>query len=355
LFLMSTRATASAIFPVPIEDVWKVVRDFSAVPRHFAGVSDVAIIDGTPTTIGATRVIKWKTGEEVRQQLVELSELTRTITWETVQANFENDASSVTSTIRLHRITETKGTLVEWSAEYSADASPSFLAFEKRSFEDNLIEIRTKLTGIELPILYHIPEAPSTRVIWICAELGVPIRIKESTPSKSPQLRRSSGSISAVQGGLMTSFVEGDTTILESGAIVFYLLEKYDNLRKLSPPIGNSERAKFLSYFFNISSTLDNLVFDAYKMMYVEQRSAEDDDVQTKKEDWERLVNTDLIKQVKHNQFICGNTFSACDIMAGWTLYVANLLGWLDSTPELKQYLDRISKRPAFQKAFSPF
>jgi len=277
--------------------------------------------------------------------------------WELIESSHEHEVTAAVSKIKCSRISEQNHTLVEWSAEYSNDASSSFLAYEKRSFEENLVEIRSKLTGTQLPILYHVPEAPSTRVIWLCSELAIPIRIKEATPSPSPDLRRSSSSVPVDKGGLITSFVEGETVIYESGAIVFYLLEKYDHLKRLSPPIGTIDRATFLKFFFHISSTLDNIVFDAYKYTYVIDEEGINSElvVQNYKDQWDQHIVNEFLNIFKDQSFICGNIFSACDIMMGWTLFMANLLGWLDSYPILKAYLNRISKRSGFQKAFPSY
>ena len=65
---MSTRASASAVFPVAISDAWKVVREFDQVPARFGGVASVELEGGSATAVGVIRVVKWKTGEERRQQ-----------------------------------------------------------------------------------------------------------------------------------------------------------------------------------------------------------------------------------------------------------------------------------------------
>lgn len=101
--------------------VWKVVRDFAAVPTHFSGVKAVELEGGGPTSVGVVRVVKWATGEERRQQLIELSDQYRHITWETVGANHQTESSAQISCIRLFRITETKECLVEWATDFAAD------------------------------------------------------------------------------------------------------------------------------------------------------------------------------------------------------------------------------------------
>jgi hypothetical protein len=70
--------------------------------------------------------------------------------------------------------------------------------------------------------------------------------------------------------------------MIESGAVVTHLLEKFPN-HQLIPPLGKRERGLYHKYFFygelidtNLSSklkpaasTVDSLLFDTYKHQYV--------------------------------------------------------------------------------------
>jgi glutathione S-transferase len=46
-----------------------------------------------------------------------------------------------------------------------------------------------------------------------------------------------------------------------------------------------------------------------------------------------------------------GDEFSAADIMVGFTVGVARILGLLDQHPSLERYMARLNQRPAMQKA----
>ena len=137
-------ATASAVFPQPIEKVWALLRDFEAVPKVFEGVESVTL-DGSPHAVGSTRTIKWKSGEELSQKLLELSDLHFTVSWENALANFPTDSSAQITTVQLHRITETKGTFVRWSAEFAADVAAKTVTIEETNFLKNLADIRASL------------------------------------------------------------------------------------------------------------------------------------------------------------------------------------------------------------------
>jgi len=67
---------------------------------------------------------------------------------------------------------------------------------------------------------------------------------------------------------------------------------------------------------------------------------------------WDSDVAPHITSELSKSKFVCGDQFTAADIMVGWSLYTAHLLGWLSSHPTLQQYLSRLSKRPAFQRTF---
>ncbi len=53
------------------------------------------------------------------------------------------------------------------------------------------------------------------------------------------------------------------------------------------------------------------------------------------------------------NAYLLGREFSAADIMLGFTLWAARVLGVLDGHRALVAYLKRLERRPAFQLATS--
>ena len=124
--------------------MWAAIRDFDAVPRLFAGVASVEL-EGAARAIGSTRTVKWASGEEVTQALVEQSDQRHRLAWETVAANHATESSAQISSIRLFRITETRETLVEWATDYAADVDAKTVQLQRDAIMQNLKDIRTAL------------------------------------------------------------------------------------------------------------------------------------------------------------------------------------------------------------------
>eukprot|EP01116_Phalansterium_solitarium_P012024 TRINITY_DN27964_c0_g1_i1.p1 TRINITY_DN27964_c0_g1~~TRINITY_DN27964_c0_g1_i1.p1 ORF type:complete len:379 (-),score=115.75 TRINITY_DN27964_c0_g1_i1:407-1486(-) len=356
---MATSVSASAVIPLPLLEVWDAVRDFLFPARLLQSIIESAVLEdgSTSSHVGVTRRMTWKTGEVRRHRLLELSDQYNVLRWELIEAIPEPEASATISTLRCRRVTESNHTLVEWSAEYSADVPPELLKFEQRAFDANLKEIRARLTGSPLPKLYHLHEAPSARVYWLALELGVPLDVVEIAPP-SPLardlLKRSQDTeLSTDKGGVVTSYVDGDLVLLESGAVVSHMLERHDRQGRLVPPMGTRARADYHKFFFYSVCTADHLLVESYKHMFVRRTQEGEQCVATNRRQWEEQVSVEFENQLSTHKYICGPAFTACDIMVAWTLYAANLLGWLDGHPVLQAYLNVVSARPAFQRVFN--
>ena len=143
---MSTRAVASAVFPLPIDVVWAALREFDFPRTLISPVKSVTILDGKGNdSVGAVREVEWTTGEKQQHRLIELSDQHYRTAWELIFAEPPAEHSGKITTVSLNRITETNETLVEWSSDFSADVSGDVIQFEGKAYLQNLIEVRTNL------------------------------------------------------------------------------------------------------------------------------------------------------------------------------------------------------------------
>ena len=61
-----------------------------------------------------------------------------------------------------------------------------------------------------------------------------------------------------------------------------------------------------------------------------------------------------LESELGDSDYLLGDAFSAADVMMGFTLGAASLLGLLDDRhPRVKAYLARLQERPALRKALA--
>ena len=91
-------------------------------------------------------------------------------------------------------------------------------------------------------MLHHAPRSRSTGILWLLEELAVPFDVHhvDIRGSVAEEYRRihPHKKVPALQ--------DGDTIVTERAAICLYLCEKFPKAG-LAPPIGDAQRAAFLS------------------------------------------------------------------------------------------------------------
>jgi glutathione S-transferase len=195
--------------------------------------------------------------------------------------------------------------------------------------------------------LYFAPRTRALRIVWLLEELGLPYQLERV--DFVPTARRFFAQRTPL--GKLPVIEDGDVTMCESGAIVEYLLERHGGGR-LAPAVGTPERAAFLQWLhFAESTAFPPLGIVVWLTVYREdaaQHAAIVEDARGRAASGLEFLEREL----DDGAYLLGDEFSAADVMMGFTLVAARLLGVLDDRfPALQRYLARLEARPAFQKA----
>ena len=195
--------------------------------------------------------------------------------------------------------------------------------------------------------LYFAPRTRAVRILWLLEELGLPYeleRVEFLPPAKNFFAQRT-------PTGKLPTIVDGDVTMSESGAIVEYILERYGQGR-LTPRVGTRERARFLQWLhFAESTAFPPLGILVWLTLYRKDAASQAELIQDARA--RAAMGLDFLeREIGESTHLVGDEFSAADIMMGFTLVAARMLGVLDARhPRLGRYLARLEARPAFQKA----
>ena len=136
--------------------------------------------------------------------------------------------------------------------------------------------------------LYHSPRSRSVRVRWLLEKLGLPYELVQRA-YKPPALPFAQDS----PMGKFPALEDGPVVMIESGAIVEYLLEQYGAGRTLDVLAG----------------------------------------------------------ELGDKRYLLGDEFTAADIMMAYGLQWAQQFGLLETRPKLAAYLQRLLARPAALRA----
>jgi len=197
--------------------------------------------------------------------------------------------------------------------------------------------------------LYFAPRTRAVRVRWLLEELGLEYELERVA------FKPTSGQffIQDTPTGKIPTLVDGAVVMAESGAIVEYLLERYGEGR-LAPDAASVDRAAFLQWLHFAESTAFPPIGNYVWLTVYRTDAAEHPelvrDARQRVHDTLRQVETALAGRA----WLVGEAFSAADVMMGFTLQAADLLGLLpEELVGVKGYLARLQARPALARALA--
>ena len=198
------------------------------------------------------------------------------------------------------------------------------------------------------PKIWHCHNARSLRPLWTMEEMGIEYDI-EILPFP-PRLYKKEYLATNVLG-TVPFFVHGDVEMTESTAICHYLVEHFDQQDFALPP-GDPEFGDFLNWLYHSDATLtfpQTLVFRYSTLEPEERRLPQVVDDYSK---WYIARLRRLDAHIADREFLVGGKFTIADIAIGYALFLGRDLGLdRDYTPQVTRYLDRLTERPAFQRA----
>jgi glutathione S-transferase len=143
---------------------------------------------------------------------------------------------------------------------------------------------------------------------------------------------------------------DGDVTIAESGAILEYVLERHGGGR-LAPPLGSPDRGRYLQWLHFAEGTLSVPLSTILWHLLYKGDAAELPTVMADARERAHATLAVVERALARDEYLAG-AFSAADIMVGFSVGAARLLGVLDERhSNLTAYLARLEARPAFQRA----
>lgn len=175
--------------------------------------------------------------------------------------------------------------------------------------------------------LYGGTKTRTPMVQWYLEELSIPYDYISLNISANEQRQPDFLAINPM--GKVPAIVDGDLKLWESGAILLYLAEKYQQM-----PKSLAERAKITQWVIFANATLSPGLFTADK----------------REQEMPRLL-TPLNQILQQQPYLLGKKLSVADIAVASYLHYGKILASLDYSkyPSVVAYLDRIAARPAFK------
>ena len=210
--------------------------------------------------------------------------------------------------------------------------------------------------------VHHLNNSRSQRVIWLLEELGVDYEIKYY--ERDPKTMLAPKSLLKVHPlGKSPVITDGHTVVAESGAIIEYLIDRYDIESKLSPSVGTPTRLRY-TYWLHFAEgsamapLLMKLVFNQIEktpMPFFAKPIAKAISKKTKASyiDPQIKAHLDYVESELHQStWLAGGRLTGADIQMSFPLEAAAARGGLnDSYPKITAYLKRIHARAGYKRA----
>ncbi len=196
--------------------------------------------------------------------------------------------------------------------------------------------------------VHHLNNSRSQRILWLLEELELDYELKcyqrdTDTNLAPPELE-------AIHPlGKSPVLTDNENTIIESGAIIDYVLRHYGN-GGLLPAAGSVEHEQYLQWLHYAEGSA---MLPLMLRMYTGRLPDGGADLQPR-------INDELNRHLGYmnqaldgSEWFVGNEFSGADVQLSFVVEVAPLLHSLERFPNLAAFRDRIHVRPAYQRALA--
>lgn len=209
--------------------------------------------------------------------------------------------------------------------------------------------------------LHHLENSRSQRILWLLEELGVEYKVKRY--KRDPKTSLAPPSLIKVHPlGKSPVITDGDITVAESGAIVEYLVGKYDDGRLL-PPENTPERLAYTYWLHYAEGTIMPFLLlslilgkiETAPMPFFIKPVARGITGKVRS----GFLNQNIERNLKfmeetlsQNAWFCGEAMTAADIQMSFPVEASAVRTNLARDyPSLKAWLERIHALPAYRAA----
>ncbi|OGE57886.1 hypothetical protein PENARI_c001G03621 [Penicillium arizonense] len=196
--------------------------------------------------------------------------------------------------------------------------------------------------------LYTWPTPNGIKASITLEELGLPYKTEGINISTNVQ--KEDWFLKINPNGRIPALLDGSQRVFESGAIMIYLVDKYDTDRKISYAPGTPEHVEQTSWLMFQMGGLGPMQGQAnHFRLFAGARS--DYGINRYIEETKRLYSV-LESRLKESPYLAGSKYTIADIANfSWVRNApVSLEIDLSEFPALKKWVDEINQRPAVQK-----
>jgi glutathione S-transferase len=190
--------------------------------------------------------------------------------------------------------------------------------------------------------LYHAAPSRSSIARWMLEEVGEPYDLHVLKLMQGEQRKPDYLAVNPM--GKVPALKHGDAVITEAAAICTYLADEYPQAR-LNIPIGDPRRGIYLKWLFFGPSCVEAATTDrAFPRAEQPHRGM------LGYGNFDTVMDV-VAKAVAKGPYLMGEQFTAADVVIGSGLRWGMTFDLLPKRAEFVEYVQRLEKRPALQRA----
>lgn len=191
-------------------------------------------------------------------------------------------------------------------------------------------------------VLYYNPQSRARVAHWMLEEIGAPYRLELVDFTRNEQKAPSFVALNPM--GKLPTLVHRGVVVTECAAICAYLADAFP-AAGLAPAASDPARGTYYRWMFFAAGCFEPAVIDR---MFARPEVGKPSSVgYGTYDDTLRTIETAL----SPGPYVLGEQFSAADVVVGGQLGFAMLVKAIEPRPAFVAYLQRISQRPASQRA----
>ena len=194
--------------------------------------------------------------------------------------------------------------------------------------------------------VHHLNNSRSQRVLWLLEELELPYKVVHYT--RDPESNLAPPALEALHPlGKSPLLADGDRIIMESGAIIDYILRRHGNGRLLPAPDSDAHE-DYLQWLHYVEGSA---MLPLMLRMYASRLPDQGAELQPRITDELNRHLGYIDSALEGKSWLVNDSFSGADVQMSFVAEVAPLLHTLDRFPNLAAFRNRIHARPAYHRA----
>ncbi len=193
--------------------------------------------------------------------------------------------------------------------------------------------------------IHHLGVSQSDRVVWLMEELGLPYRLQWYNRGADRLMPPEYLSLHPAATAPVVQ--DGERTLVESAVILEYVCHKYAD-GKLTVGPSQPNYPDYL-YWMHWNNNVQGLFFAKRALASLQPDAQPTGFLQRRTQGYYGFLN----QRLGEVPYLAGPEFTCADIMATFNLTSLPLFGGqgIEGLPNAQAYVQRISERPAYQRA----